>query len=114
MNENIKQQNTTNKGMEYEPMLASVRPQDREIEGLLTFTHKITKESENYPKAFSIPMNRCEGCPLYKVDERTSPTGYYCQSDFVSSYNFSQAVKNKKVPDSCKIWQVEDVRKYAR
>lgn len=94
--------------------LSSVRPQDREIEGSMVFTHKMTGQSEAYPKAYSMPMKRCDGCPMYRIDERTTPTGYYCQSQFVSSYVFSESVKNKRVPVSCKIWQAESVRKYSR
>lgn len=102
------------KSMEYEPMLASVRPQERDFNGeKVTFVFN-TGERLVHPKAYSVPMKRCEGCPIYKVDKRTKPTAYYCQSEFVSSYVFTQAVKNKKVPESCKMRDTESVRKYAR
>lgn len=102
------------KSMPYDAVLASVRPQERDFNGeKVTFVFN-TGEKLVHPKAYSIPMNRCEGCPIYKVDERTTPTAYYCQSQFVSSYVFAQAVKNKKVPESCKMWHTESVRKYAR
>ena len=59
-------------------------------------------------------MERCIGCPLYKVDKNTEPTSYYCKCDFVSSYTLSKAVEDLKVPESCKITQVERIRNYPK
>lgn len=102
------------KAMPYDAMLSILRPQERDYNGeKVTFVFK-TGEKLVYPKAYSVPMKRCEGCPIYIIDERTTPTAYYCQSQFVSSYVFLKAVKNKKVPESCKMWHTESVRKYAR
>jgi len=96
---------------ENEPMLENVRPQERYFNG-----EKVEFTFENgevlvYPKAYSVPMKRCGSCPIYKIDQRTTPVAYYCQSEFVSSYVFGKAVKNEKVPSSCKIWQAEMIRK---
>lgn len=92
-------------------MSITIRPQDRDFNGeKVTFLFKDGKRLEE-SKAFSIPMDTCTCCPLYKIDTRTAPIAYYCQSQFVSSYNFSEAIKTKKVPDRCKMWHTEMVRK---
>lgn len=87
------------------------RPQERDFgSDKVVFVKINTGEAVAYPKAYSLPMKMCEDCPFYKVDESTTPTAYYCQSQFVSSYNFAEAVRTKKVPENCKMWHTQQIR----
>ena len=82
------------------------RPQDRKREGTLFYTKKSDGSKHELSIAYSIPSHRCEGCPVYKVDDTTTPTGYYCQSEFLIGA-FQEALDNDTIPQSCQIPPVE-------
>lgn len=89
-----------------------VRPQDRHIDGYQIFIDKEGK-SHKYPMAWSIPMDRCNGCPVYKIDNKATPTAYYCQDQFLFGA-FHIGIKDGTIPDSCMIQSVVSARKYIR
>lgn len=84
-------------------MLAGVffeKPQERENTEMIEFDLNGEKYIER--KIYSEPCQRCEGCPVYRIDKRTIPIAYYCQADFAFGI-FSIAIKNGTIPENCRI-----------
>jgi hypothetical protein len=79
------------------------KPQERKIDGIIEFKKNGQKYSES--KVFSVPCKRCEGCPVYRVDERVIPTAYYCQAGFLFGI-FNKAIKENTIPQNCRVTEV--------
>ena len=77
-------------------------PQERDIEGEIDFFKKGQKHKAAL--VYSIPCERCEGCPMYNVDKSTTPTSYYCQSKFLIG-GYKIARQNKEIPENCKVYE---------
>lgn len=79
------------------------KPQERAIEGTMEFIKNGQKYKERL--VYSIPCERCDGCPVYRIDERTKPTAYYCQAGFLFGA-FHRAIENGNIPKNCRVVDV--------
>lgn len=79
------------------------KPQERKIEGFIEFE----KNSQKYEdkKVYSIPYDKCENCPVYRVDKSVSPTAYYCQAGFLFGV-LSKAIREGRIPKNCRVTDV--------
>ena len=93
--------------LEIIPNSCRIQPQDRKIEGYIVYTKE--GKQYKYSKVWSIPCSRCEGCPVYKIDTRITPTAYYCQCLFAIGA-FNCGINEGTIPDSCQINSVVRAR----
>lgn len=77
-------------------------PQERDIKGEIEFVKNGKKQKAAL--VYSIPCERCEGCPMYNIDKRTTPTSYYCKSKFLIG-GYKIARQNKEIPENCKVYE---------
>ena len=75
-------------------------PQERNIKGEIVVLKNGQKHT--VPLVYSVPCERCEVCPMYKIDEDTNPTSYYCQSKFLIG-GYKIARRNNEIPENCKV-----------
>lgn len=81
------------------------KPQERKIEGEIEFS----RNGEKYKSGlvYSIPCERCTGCPVYRIDKFVSPTAYYCQAGFMFGA-FNRAIKEDTIPQNCRVAEVSN------
>lgn len=91
---------------------SNLKPQDRDKLGDIDFVKNGSTQKAD--RIWSIPCDRCDGCPLYKTDLRTVPTSYYCQVGFYSVVNVCSFVERKLIPNTCQILEINRARVYGK
>ena len=87
----------------------SLKPQERPIDGIIEY--KKNGKSYKDKKVYSIPCERCNGCPVYQIDENITPIAYYCRAEFLFGI-FNKAIKDKTIPSICEIDAVCNAKKF--
>jgi hypothetical protein len=79
------------------------KPQERKVEGFIYYEKNGEKYKEQ--KVYSIPCERCEKCPVYKIDNSVKPTSYYCQASFLIGI-FNKSIRQGLIPNNCRVVDV--------
>ena len=77
-------------------------PQERDIKGTIEYIKNGQKKKALL--VYSIPCERCNGCPMYRIDKTIEPTSYYCQGRLLQA-QYKIAKEKKQIPENCKEWE---------
>lgn len=87
----------------------TLKPQQRNIKGRIKYTNAAGVYTFDL-KVYSVPCDRCSGCPLYRIETKYNPTAYYCQVDFAFG-TLRKALRDNTIPENCMVAGVYEFRK---